>query len=84
MTPISSGSSVMVKAHICSRMQSPPEQRQLGLRASGQLNIMVFLLVGLNSLEVNLKIPSFFFFFFLPTIMVTSKQCQTAAQESPS
>lgn len=52
--PISSGSSAMVKTHMCSKMQSPPEQKQLGLRASSQLDIMSFLLEGPHSLEVNL------------------------------
>lgn len=44
--PISSGSSAMVKTHMCSKMQSPPEQKQLGLRAKGQLGIVSFLLEG--------------------------------------
>lgn len=47
--PISSGSSAMVKTHMCSKMQSPPEQKQLGLRAGGQLDIMSFLLEGPHS-----------------------------------
>lgn len=47
--PISSGSSAMVKTHMHSKMQSPPEQKQLGLRAKGQLGIMSFLLEGPHS-----------------------------------
>lgn len=39
----------MVKTHMCSKMQSPPEQKQLGLRASGQLDIVSFLLEGPHS-----------------------------------
>lgn len=71
----------MVKAHVCSKMQSPPEQKYLVLRASGQLDIVSFLLVGPHSWEVTLKIPSCF---ILLTTVKTLKQCQTTAQESPS
>lgn len=39
----------MVKTHMCSKMQSPPEQKQLGLRAGGQLDIVSFLLEGPHS-----------------------------------